>query len=375
MKSSKGLFIASIILFLLSILNFNVCLTTKGIGGIDRTELHYYDGPAYSHQQQSRSIEDAGYNEERTMHPGDLIKKGSFQCPTPLVPFYDVIPEKSNTTTTTLSTSTIIPRTLFVSMKSRCLPQDYYEILQRWQQMLPNYAIRFYDDDDVDAFLFDQQQQTTFPHLKEALRCIQFKGAMIIDVWRMLILYQYGGVYTDIDNWPLDKFSEGLWTNINDESNNNTNLTAFFFSDSAFRPTQWFMAMEPRHPIAYFALLNIQNNLYNLKNLANPDIITVTGPNTLRDAFYQFIYSEGGYESMAQTGRFSKNLRGGEGYFTGMHQMRIRKLGTFSRGKIVLLKIDQMNKAKLASNEHSFTPSRRVHNLQKRMGGHSCCAP
>ena len=41
--------------------------------------------------------------------------------------------------------------------------------------MLPNYAIRFYDDEDVDAFLFGQQQQKTFPYLKEALQCIQFK--------------------------------------------------------------------------------------------------------------------------------------------------------------------------------------------------------
>ena len=39
-----------------------------------------------------------------------------------------------------------------------------------------------------------------FPGLHTVLQCIFSKGAMLIDVWRILILWEYGSIYTDIDN-------------------------------------------------------------------------------------------------------------------------------------------------------------------------------
>lgn len=52
---------------------------------------------------------------------------------------------------------------------------------------------------------------------------------MKIDVWRVLILYRYGGVYSDIDNWPGEKF---------DEATISPNISGFFLSDAWERPSQ-----------------------------------------------------------------------------------------------------------------------------------------
>ena len=35
------------------------------------------------------------------------------------------------------------------------------------------------------------------------MNCVLLKGTMVIDIWRVLILYKYGGMYTDVDNTPI----------------------------------------------------------------------------------------------------------------------------------------------------------------------------
>jgi mannosyltransferase OCH1-like enzyme len=98
--------------------------------------------------------------------------------------------------------------------------------MDKWKQTLPNYSIFFHDDEAV-AKLIDQEWPG-FPDLRRAMRCVLYKGAMRIDVWRVLVLYKYGGVYTDIDNWPLDAFKESTIRN---------DLSAFFFRDG--REISW----------------------------------------------------------------------------------------------------------------------------------------
>ena len=70
------------------------------------------------------------------------------------------------------------------------------------------------------------------------MRCVRFKGAMKIDVWRILIVYKYGGIYSDIDHYPGSKLSETDPIQPDDE--------AFFLSDAWGRPSQWWFAMEPK---------------------------------------------------------------------------------------------------------------------------------
>ena len=79
------------------------------------------------------------------------------------------------------------------------------------------------------------------------------------------------------------------------------------------RPSQWFMAMEPRHPIAYFAMLEILNRLVSLDNLGRPDVVFVTGPDAVKHAYGRFLnWQEGIF---------------GRGTYRGMHSKVVRKIG------------------------------------------------
>ena len=141
---------------------------------------------------------------------------------------------------------------------------------------MPDHSLYFHDDDAVDKLL--QSDWPEFPGLQDVLKCVR-KGAMKIDIWRILVLYRYGGFYTDIDNWPGPKVND--WIEERD--------TAFFVSDAVVRPSQWFMGMEPRHPIAYYTMLQIHQRVLDLENVWLPKVVFVTGPDALKHGFAQAV--------------------------------------------------------------------------------------
>jgi hypothetical protein len=195
----------------------------------------------------------------------------TIECPPHLVPF------ENHKGTGGESASSLIPRILHFSFKSRCLPRDYALNLKRWKDTFPNYSIVFHDDDAAQR-LFDQEEWKEFPNLHRILNCVLYSGAMKIDIWRILILYRYGGVYSDIDNWP-------------NELNQSTipgNVSAFFLSDAYNRPSQWFMAVEPHHPMMYLTLHQIIKNVLALENIVAPRLVQTTGPMALRDGYQMF---------------------------------------------------------------------------------------
>jgi hypothetical protein len=61
------------------------------------------------------------------------------------------------------------------------------------------YNIYFHDDDyAVDTLFYDNGNYwyNIFPQLKDIMySCVKFGSAMRIDIWRILILYRYGGTY------------------------------------------------------------------------------------------------------------------------------------------------------------------------------------
>ena len=88
------------------------------------------------------------------------------------------------------------------------------------------------DDAAVDR-LFDRD----WP---ESLSCI-LTGAGKADLWRYLLLWEYGGIYTDIDNAPGDLFLNG--TVISDE------MDSFFEQELGGFPSQYFLAGTCRFDI------------------------------------------------------------------------------------------------------------------------------
>ena len=231
---------------------------------------------------------------------------GALECPPPLVYFRDKVVRPSITPNITYNNGTrLIPQILHVSMKSRCLPRDLAMYMDHWKEQFPNYSIFFHDDDAVQRLL--QEDWPEFPDIHRAMHCVKYKGAMVVDVWRVLILYKYGGVYSDIDNWPLEPFTEAVIE---------PTISAFFLSDAYNRPSQWFMAAEPRHPMMYMAMNIILHNLMQLANIAQPKVVFVTGPHAFRNGYVQFLMTPNNIENKVeifaeglQLGYYGKTIR------------------------------------------------------------------
>jgi hypothetical protein len=234
------------------------------------------------------------------------IDKEGLKCPPPLVPFHNRIVQNdgddmhiinnihyndnANSTNSTNKVSfSKIPRIMHVTMKSRCLPRDLAATMDRWKEKLPYHSIFLHDDEAVSKLI--DQEWPEFPDLHKAMKCVLYKGAMKIDVWRVLMLFRYGGLYSDMDNWPLDPFTEAkIMTSggVNDDMDDDP-LSAFFFHDPFNRPSQWFMSIEPSHPIMYLAMKKIIHNLLKMDNMHRPQVVFVTGPAAVGVAYHHFL--------------------------------------------------------------------------------------
>jgi hypothetical protein len=175
--------------------------------------------------------------------------------------------------------------------------------------------VYFHDDRAVQR-LFEVPFQE-FPHLPLASKCILYDGAMKIDLWRLLILYAYGGLYTDIDTVPgveLTKWNSKNNVVRDDDDGDGMSTTAtaaaaakpppFHYlsnipypqnisfvsgSDGRNRPTQWLFGMSPKHPIGFYTLQVILRNILAIRNIQKLKLVVVTGPEALREGYEYYV--------------------------------------------------------------------------------------
>ena len=123
-------------------------------------------------------------------------------CPEPLFPVYDRIIKNTISNgeqeqeQEQQEQNNLIPKIIHLSWKSRCISQDMMEIVNKWKDQFPSYNIYIHDDSAVAALLNDNDNYwyDLFPQLQQIMTsCAKFGSAMTIDIWRILILYRYGG--------------------------------------------------------------------------------------------------------------------------------------------------------------------------------------
>jgi len=194
-----------------------------------------------------------------------------------------------------------IPRIIHVTAKTRCMPREFIDNLLRWQQF-PDHAFVLHNEAAVDRLLYryyyyknkknnnnkkDPNIVVTswpaFPHLHHALQCIK-GGAAKADLWRALILWEYGGIYTDMDNAPA-KFHPSTTIQPDDD--------AFFVMEKSGILSQYFMAARPRHPLLYLLVQQMLSRLLSLHDVDYQIVSVVTGPGALRMAFCDFLKGQG----------------------------------------------------------------------------------
>jgi hypothetical protein len=138
----------------------------------------------------------------------------------------------------------MIPKIIHITWKTKdilevnhCFPQN---CIQRLVQLADGWQPTVSDDSDVEQYLKDNLSVLDYKLLED--RHIVEKT----DVWRLLKMYNEGGLYSDIDRLCN--------TSINDHINENTRLVLPECTDSDF--SQDFMCSAPGNPI-FLETLNI----------------------------------------------------------------------------------------------------------------------
>lgn len=123
-------------------------------------------------------------------------------CPEPQLPAYDTVKP--------LEHARKIPNIIHVAWVTlgqrprwRCVSSAHAGVLERWRVALPNHSLNFHDDRAVNALLY-HEHWPEFPQLSKILGCIERIPTVVakIDLWRILTMYRFGGIYTDMDNLP-----------------------------------------------------------------------------------------------------------------------------------------------------------------------------
>ena len=133
-----------------------------------------------------------------------------------------------------------------------------YLACNRW--LSPTYEYRFMDTGERAAFI-----KANFPaHVFESYSKLQI-GAAQADLWRVLVLYRFGGVYLDIDAhaaWPLGFAIE-------------PDRDELFIEHRDGELSNYFMASAPGNPHLGRVIKSI---LDNINVAATNNVFDLTGP-------------------------------------------------------------------------------------------------
>ena len=109
------------------------------------------------------------------------------------------------------------------------------------------------------------------------------KGAELADLWRYVLLYEYGGLYIDIDDAPGD------WLIQNPDMVTERHDAVFCQKPGGSGISQNFFWSSPKHPLMYFTILEVFRELLELPDVGAQYIPVVTGPGAIKRAWQHFV--------------------------------------------------------------------------------------
>lgn len=165
----------------------------------------------------------------------------------------------------------------------------YFNYLcNRW--LSPTYAYRFMDTGERAAFI-----KANFPaDVSDAYSKLQI-GAAQADLWRVLVLHRFGGVYLDIDAhaaWPLG-FSIA------------TDSDELFIEHRGGELSNYLMASVPGNPHLERVIKAI---LSNIDDAASDNVFELTGPAVLNRALKGLRVATAPYRSTCYQGSFTNEF-------------------------------------------------------------------
>ena len=167
-----------------------------------------------------------------------------------------------------------IPKVVHMTSRSRCMTQAFANNVDKWR--FKGFSLFVHDDDAVDRLV--NRQWPEFPQLQDTLKCM-VPGAAMADLWRYMMIWSFGGIYTDIDNAP----GPWLWNETGSVITNETD--ALFEQERDGFPSQYFFAASPHHPVMFLAVYQLMHRVMDVASVQRQYVPFVTGPGAIKKAF------------------------------------------------------------------------------------------
>jgi mannosyltransferase OCH1-like enzyme len=149
---------------------------------------------------------------------------------------------------------------------------------KKWLELNPEYEIRWYTDSQHMSFLrkFDLDVYNAYQTLQPSA----FKA----DLWRLCILYQYGGIYIDSHTTPFISLNCIMKYTLDQKHNF---ISVLDCKESGSGIHNGFMISSPRHPFLKQCIDDIVKTV-NTRSYTD-DVLAVTGPLCLSRSIHKVI--------------------------------------------------------------------------------------
>lgn len=177
----------------------------------------------------------------------------------------------------------MIPKKMHFTFSTEKLPEIIKENLYKWRKKHPDWEFHFYTDKQVYEFFFKY-----FPQYFNELSKIPL-GVILSDVFRYGVIYIHGGLYSDVDTFPIKKIPEEWLTY--------ECILGYEYQPSKFPQTfrskrglkdficQWTLLGSPKYPLYRTALeesfLRLRRNNYQVKDCE--EVLNTSGPFLITD--------------------------------------------------------------------------------------------
>jgi mannosyltransferase OCH1-like enzyme len=256
---------------------------------------------------------------------------------------------------------TTVPPVIHQTSKSRCVTPTFASAAQRWKDVAlptqpgspdagPVFEYYLHDDEAVRRLL--ENMSSEFPLVELVSRSCVTSGAILSDLWRYVVLWKYGGIYTDIDTVPGPNFRPDAMLK--------DGVDGLFVVEREGMLSQYFMAVSPRHPIMYYAIQHTLSGLLQAPDTGDVRAPQVTGPWVLHKALKAFVADAGGWVAA----KLPDNKPVKAGTYVGTHNRSVTAIGTWDNAndyvrREVIGLVDKKAEYDKMEMEH-FTVSVRV---------------
>jgi alpha 1,6-mannosyltransferase len=172
----------------------------------------------------------------------------------------------------------MIPKIIWQTYKNnfKDLPDYALSAAETWINKNPEWQYNYMSDDDVMDFV-----RENFGHRWEKIFNSCPVGVMKADIWRIMVLYINGGMYTDLDttcNVPIDSWLDKI-----------SDKKIILNAEHEIHIQQWTFLSEKNHPILSYMLDNI-DKAFDSPDYSNPHFVhAMTGPGIFTKSILDYL--------------------------------------------------------------------------------------